>query len=59
MGFIIAGFVIAAFIALAVVSRIMGKRRSRSQIISELDSPPDPKRFNETERPFYGEYRGK
>lgn len=49
MGFIIAGFVIAAFIALAVVSRIMGKRRRRSQIISELDSTPDPKRFNETE----------
>lgn len=49
MGFIIAGFVLAAFIAGTVVSRVMNKRRSHSQIIAELDSPPDPKRFNEIE----------
>ncbi|MDE5741056.1 MAG: hypothetical protein K2H90_01240, partial [Oscillospiraceae bacterium] len=49
MGFIIAGFVFAAFIAGTVVSRITEKRRSYSQIIGELDSPPDPKRFNELE----------
>lgn len=49
MGIIIAGFVIAAFIASAVVSRIMDKRRTHSRVIAELDSPPDPKRFNETE----------
>lgn len=49
MGFIIAGFVLAAFIASAVTSKILGKRRSYSQIIAELDSPPDPKRINETE----------
>lgn len=49
MGFIIAGFVLAAFIAGTVVSRVMTKRRSYSQIIAELDSPPDPKRFNEIE----------
>lgn len=49
MGFIIAGFVLAAFIAGTVVSRVTGKRRSYSQIIAGLDSPPDPKRFNELE----------
>lgn len=49
MGFIIAGFVLAAFIAGTVVSKVMNKRRSHSQIIAELDSPPDPKRFNELE----------
>lgn len=49
MGFIIAGFVLAAFIAGTVVSRVMTKRRSYSQIIAELDSPPDPKRLNEIE----------
>ena len=49
MGFIIVGFVLAGFIAGNIVSKIMDKRRSHSQIIAELDSPPDPKRFNEIE----------
>lgn len=49
MGIIIAGFVLAGFIAGNVVSKIMNKRRSYSQIIAELDRPPDPKRFNEIE----------
>lgn len=49
MGIIIVGFVLAGFIAGNIVSKIMDKRRSHSQIIAELDSPPDPKRFNEIE----------
>lgn len=49
MGIIIVGFVLAGFIAGNIVSKIMDKRRSYNQIIAELDSPPDPKRFNEIE----------